>query len=532
MTQFHEKRMEMFDKKALGFLVLCFAFIFGWNKYLAHKYPQKAETVKSKTSASAPTSAEQAVVKVDQRSRLEEKSDSSIEPESFIEISNEHFQLRISNYGMGIRDLKLKKFFDFDNRQISLGLSDHEGLFESRDILTQKPIIFELKSENSDKVVGVATVQGAKVVRTYEFDPKSYSARSSVVIEQGQDLLKKGIGFVLPEKITAKKSTSFLFPSYEHQDFFVGGFDKSEAINFSNATEILNKSFQVGRLVAVVNQYFGTGLLDKSELLPSIQLWSDPTQSAARAEATYRSDQVPSMIQLSQILFFGPKALDTLSNIDPEMIQIRNFGMLAFIARPMLQFMKVCFSFIENWGLAIIFLTLFVRILVLPFNLMSAKSMRAMQKIQPQMAELRERYKEEPVKMQQEVMRLMKENNANPLGGCLPMLLQIPIFFALYQVIGSSVELYRSPFFGWIQDLSQHDRFYILPLLMGVTMYIQQKMTPTNMDPTQAKILAFLPLIFTIFMVNLPSGLTLYMFVSAVFGIVQQWYILRGTKPA
>ncbi|HND86202.1 MAG TPA: membrane protein insertase YidC, partial [Pseudobdellovibrionaceae bacterium] len=120
----------------------------------------------------------------------------------------------------------------------------------------------------------------------------------------------------------------------------------------------------------------------------------------------------------------------------------------------------------------------------------------------------------------------------NPLGGCIPALLQIPIFFALYRVIGSSVELYQSPFFGWITDLSAHDRFYVFPVLMGIAMFLQQKMTPTTMDPAQAKIFAFMPLIFTVFMLQLPSGLTVYMLVSAVFGIIQQYIMLRDAKKA
>ena len=125
----------------------------------------------------------------------------------------------------------------------------------------------------------------------------------------------------------------------------------------------------------------------------------------------------------------------------------------------------------------------------------------------------------------------MKVNKANPFGGCLPMLLQIPIFFALYRVIGSSIELYQSPFFLWITDLSAHDKFYVLPVLMGATMFFQQKLTPSNMDPAQAKILMWMPVVMSVFMLNLPSGLTLYMFVSGLFGITQQYFILKS-KPA
>lgn len=161
---------------------------------------------------------------------------------------------------------------------------------------------------------------------------------------------------------------------------------------------------------------------------------------------------------------------------------------------------------------------------------MSFKSAQAMQKIKPKMDAVREKYKNDPMKMNQETMALMKNNNANPLSGCLPMLLQIPIFFALWKAIGSSIELYQQPFFGWITDLSYHDPYFVFPILMGITMFLQQKMTPTTMDPMQAKILNFMPILFTLFMLTLPSGLTIYNFVSSLFGVIQQYFLLRENK--
>ncbi len=145
-----------------------------------------------------------------------------------------------------------------------------------------------------------------------------------------------------------------------------------------------------------------------------------------------------------------------------------------------------------------------------------------------QIAALRERFKDDQQKQQQEIMALMREQKVNPVGGCLPVLLQFPIFIALYQVLGNSIELYQAPFMLWIHDLSLKDPFYILPVLMGITMFFQQKLTPNpTMDPAQAKILLYMPLIFTVFMVGLPSGLTLYMWVGAVFSVLQQLYFMR-----
>jgi YidC/Oxa1 family membrane protein insertase len=155
-----------------------------------------------------------------------------------------------------------------------------------------------------------------------------------------------------------------------------------------------------------------------------------------------------------------------------------------------------------------------------------------MQKLQPLISSLRERYKDDPQAMNRETMALWKEHKVNPLGGCLPMLLQLPIFFALYRVLGQSIELYQAPFFGWIHDLSLKDPLYVLPVLMGISMFIQQKTTPTTMDPNQAKFMQFLPLIFVFMMVNLPAGLTLYIFINTLSGIILQQIFMHDRKAA
>ena len=151
--------------------------------------------------------------------------------------------------------------------------------------------------------------------------------------------------------------------------------------------------------------------------------------------------------------------------------------------------------------------------------------MRTMSRIQPYIKQIQEKYKEDPQTKNKKIMELMKEYKANPFMGCLPMLLQIPIFFALYRVLASSIELYRAPFLFWIQDLSLKDPYYILPVLMGATFFIQQKITPSTMDSTQKKVMMSMPILFTLFTLGLPSGLTLYIFTSSLFGLLQQlWF--------
>ena len=163
----------------------------------------------------------------------------------------------------------------------------------------------------------------------------------------------------------------------------------------------------------------------------------------------------------------------------------------------------------------------------MPINIASYKSMKKMQKIQPALKALRERYKDDPQTQQRETMALMKNEKVNPLSGCLPMFLQIPIFFALFRMLGQSIDLYQAPFIFWIHDLSVKDPFYVLPVLVGIVFFVQQKVTPTTMDPAQAKIMQWMPIMFSFFMISLPSGLTLYTFVSTLFGILQQRFFMR-----
>jgi YidC/Oxa1 family membrane protein insertase len=201
------------------------------------------------------------------------------------------------------------------------------------------------------------------------------------------------------------------------------------------------------------------------------------------------------------------------------------------------------YGLVHNYGVAIIIVTIILKAIFWPITHKGLKSMKNMQKLQPKMVKIKEKYKGDPTKMNQEMMNLYKTYKVNPLGGCLPMLLQIPVFFALYRVLLQSIELRHAPFMLWITDLSAPDRLYlgfdipylgglpVLTLLMGASMFLQQKMTPTTADPTQAKIMMFLPLIFTVMFVNFASGLVLYWFVNNLLSILQQYTINRQKKP-
>ncbi len=278
--------------------------------------------------------------------------------------------------------------------------------------------------------------------------------------------------------------------------------------------------------LAFGNRYFFGAVLNRSELNPDIIVGNVGGFSggyfrfplAKKGENQY-------VFKLK--FFIGPKDLRFLES-EPTLRSIVDHGMFSFFAKPILFLLNFFYGFVQNYGIAIILLTLVVRVLFYPLSLKSFRSMRSMQKLQPQLAALKEKYKEDKERFNKEQLALFKAHGVNPAGGCLPMLVQLPVFIALYAVLQSAIELFHAPFFGWVKDLSAKDPFYIYPVLMGVAMFLQQRMTPTpGMDPVQQKMMLIMPVIFTFMMFNLPSGLTMYIFLSTLLGILQQWAMNR-----
>ncbi|MBI5408225.1 MAG: membrane protein insertase YidC [Nitrospirae bacterium] len=225
------------------------------------------------------------------------------------------------------------------------------------------------------------------------------------------------------------------------------------------------------------------------------------------------------------ILYAGPKEYDRLKKLNKGLEHIIDFGWFSIVAMPLFWVLKFFYKYLGNYGWAIIVLTIVTRIPFIPILNKSQQSMKKMQKIQPMMAEIKEKYKKDPQKMQKEMMALYKKHKVNPVGGCLPMLLQIPVFVALYNVLAKAIELRGAHFAFWITDLASKDPYYVLPVVMGGTMILQQKMTPTAMDPTQAKMMMFMPVIFTFMFLSFPSGLVIYWLVNNILGIIQQYFV-------
>lgn len=230
---------------------------------------------------------------------------------------------------------------------------------------------------------------------------------------------------------------------------------------------------------------------------------------------------------LDNRLVVGPKEQARLAPIAEGLELTVDYGWLTIISKPLFIALAWIHSVVGNWGWSIILLTLAIKLVFYKLSEASYRSMARMRKLQPEMKRLKERYPDDRQKMNQELMTLYKKEKINPLGGCLPILVQIPVFIALYWVLLESVELRQAPWMFWIQDLSERDPFYILPLLMGATMFLQQKLNPAPMDPIQQKIMMGLPLVFTVFFIFFPAGLVLYWVTNNTLSIAQQWVITR-----
>jgi len=231
--------------------------------------------------------------------------------------------------------------------------------------------------------------------------------------------------------------------------------------------------------------------------------------------------------KLNVPLYAGPQEQDKLQQIAPGLDLVVDYGWLTFIAAPLFWVLSWIHDYVGNWGWAIILLTVLIKAVFFPLSAASYKSMAKMRVLTPKLMKLKEAYADDRVRMNQEMMELYKKEKVNPLGGCLPILVQIPVFIALYWVLLGTVEMRGAPWLGWITDLSKMDPYYVLPIIMGVTMFVQTRLNPTPPDPIQAKIMLWMPVIFTFMFLWFPSGLVLYWIVNNVLSIAQQWQCNR-----
>jgi YidC/Oxa1 family membrane protein insertase len=554
MNQFKDPsdKPHFLDRNTIIALVVVFVFFFGWSKFVEKNYtkaPSAAESIatgvnpgESVNSGAATGAAnlDSAKANVDgkenavgtNRAAIQSKGSAAFsaaqagqkpKDEQFVQFENDVYSLQISSMGMGLKDVVIKNYTKRDKTPVVLAAGLGLRAYAASLAGVGGPLEFKVERKSEYEFFGLAVLDGFRVERTLRFSKNSYGFESETRVLSGEPR-NIGLQFTLSELAPEKPASSgFLVPSYDHSDWYVSH-DTTSTRAVIDPSATLNVEHANVGLAALSSHYFSSMILDRSTVAPKYINHSGPGQ--ASAVLIYTPVNASNEFVVKQVGFSGPKSVAALKSVDEKLTTVIDFGVFKALAVPMIWLLKQFEGLAGNWGIAIILLTLLLRIVMLPLNVYSFKSMKALQKIQPEMKAIKERLKDDPTKMNQEVMQLMKASNASPLGGCIPTLLQIPVFFAFNAVLGQSIELYMAPFFLWIKDLSVHDHIFVLPVLMGIAMFFQSRLTPVA-DPQQAKMMQWMPVVFSVMMIYLPSGLTLYILVNTLFGIGQQYFLMR-----
>lgn len=550
----------MMDKKTLLAIVLCLVFYIGYTQYLSTKYPNMGmentvtETVPNSDSSELSTTKpgskvskidEIAVKSVDQ----EPTSANDLQEEKIkyldsgeLTLENEFLKIDFDQKKSAITQITLKKYYEsaldeskkpkvllespimvqgtLDIAQTN-GFQNYQGNRDGNTLIFSKVLddvlISQLFTLNSDYTVDLE-------VKYKNLREVSRNLTSGLLIRQGFLKAEESSGFGAGSFIQRQKKFIYgIGDSVETKIISEYCEDNEGKSAFSLKNSNLN-------FIGADYHYFGAFWLPNNQSTNAEYQRIKSTSGVCNMALTLYDNQgaVGGLSEVSTKFtsYFGPKDFDTLKNLNRQVESSVDFGWFGFVGKPLLLALKFLYSLTHNYGIAIIILTVILKILFYPLTKSSAVSMKKMQKLQPQLNAIREKNKSDPRKQQSEMMSFMSKHKINPAKGCLPIIPQIPVFIAYYNVLSQSFELRHAPFFGWIQDLSIMDPYYITPLLLGVGMFIQQKLTPNpSMDKTQAKIMMMMPLFFTFMMLSLPAGMVLYMLTNTIVSISQQHWL-------
>ncbi len=410
------------------------------------------------------------------------------------------------------------------------GLPNHNTRF------TAERTQYDLE-DGADEITLVLTAQGevGSLAKTYTFKRGSYVIEVALeVTNTGPQPLDAHAYFQLVRDQSAPDGSSKVMPTYNGVEIYTDA-QKLTKVNFDDIVEGKAKfpTNSKDGWIAIVQHYFLAAWLPGGGVDREFFARNLENGLVAAGVIVPMGTIAPSTAnRISVPLYVGPQEQDRLKVLAPGLELAVDYGWLRVVAVPLFWVLSKVHDFVGNWGVAIIILTVLIKLVFYPLSAASYKSMARMKVVAPKLQKLKERYGDDRQKMHQAMIDLYKTEKINPLGGCLPILVQIPVFIALYWVLLLSVELRHAPFYFWIKDLSTPDPFYILPVLMGATMFIQTWLNPTPPDPMQARLMKIMPVAFSIFFFFFPAGLVLYWLVNNVLSIAQQWHITRTIERA
>lgn len=479
-------------------------------------------------------------------------------PARVITVNTPLYTVKISEKGTAFKSFVLKEYkqniapdsplYEMISPEMPSGALQLGFAGKTFDGLGQALFATDLVSESvevRDKAQNIAftwrSANGFVIEKQFVFAPGTYTIGLNITLKNGSNQTVRDNLFLSLLKKLPKKGSRI-------------GFEGPSAL-INNEVEqiktkkIKDKNVYPGKLqwVAIQDRYFMSAIIPGQADEASMRLFLRENNVLENQYVQPESVVGPGAQQTFKYsLFWGPKSMNILNKIGYDLNKAVNFGMFDFLAKPFVWIMNFLYKhFMANYGVAIIILTLLTKIVLWPLGTKSYKSMAEMKKIQPLMTEIREKYGSDKKKMNEEMMALYKTYKVNPLGGCLPMVVQIPVFFALYRMLYEAIELRHAPFVGWITDLSAPDRLFrfdvsipfmqppygipVLTIIMGATMLLQQRMSPPPGDPAQAKMMMMMPIVFTVIFINFSSGLVLYWLVNNLLSIGQQYLVSKKT---
>ena len=470
-----------------------------------------------------------------------------------VKVETDVLLAQISTQGGDIRRLefkqhkgtldKSKNFVLFqknaDNTYIAQsGLIGQEGLPDHRTIYTVASREYTLAGGTQTLEVRLEApdANGVKVAQVYKFSRGSYVIDVAYEISNGAATPLQPYGyFQLVRDRKPPDGDSAMLPTFTGLAVYTKG-EKFQKVAFDDVDKgktPYSKTSQDEGWVAVIQHYFLSAFLPKDKTLREFStLKLDNGLYVGRVVVTGNAIPAGGKGTLGAPLYAGPQDTKTLKELAPGLDLVVDFGVLTVIAVPLFVVLTWIHGVVGNWGIAIILLTVLIKALFYPLQAASYKAMAKMKVIAPKMQQLKERYGDDRQRMQKAMMELYQKEKVNPLAGCLPIVVQMPVFIALYWVILAAVELRHAPFYGWISDLSSIDPWYILPVLMGASMIIQTKLNPEPPDPVQAKVMKIMPIAFSVFFFFFPAGLVLYWLVNNILSIAQQWQINGAIERA
>ena len=398
---------------------------------------------------------------------------------------------------------------------------------------------YELSPDQNQLVVTLNGNDNEGLVVTKEF----IFTKNSYLIDVNYKIVNKGTsawnGYLNTQLLRSSpkedKSSVFHVGSYTGASYSEPGKHRYQKVSFSDMNKTNLDVDSNGGWIAMQQHYFLSAWIPDAKSVSKFYTRANNNDYTIGAVSQPISIEPDQQKTVGSKLYIGPEITSELKTISPSLDLTVDYGILWFVSSLLFSLMKAIYNFVGNWGWSIVLVTILIKLAFYRLSATSYKSMAGMRKLQPKLQALRERYGDDKAKISQATMELYKQEKVNPLGGCLPIVIQIPVFIALYWVLLESVELRQAPFIFWIKDLASSDPYHVLPLIMGATMLIQQKLNPAPPDPMQAKVMMFLPILFTGLFWNFPSGLVLYWIVNNTLSIVQQWYITRkysDEKPA